>query len=172
MSPPKSPELLGANSQAVRLNSDVVETRVRLDTGQRQRLTETLAVNRLSANAGAAPAAAPDRVYLNLENIKSPSDAAVFYVYVDLPQGADPENHPDNLAGTLSMFGLSKASTPDGPAAGNGVTASFDITPIVDKMHAANALGGELSVKLVSAVPGATSEAISIGRISVYRQGQ
>ena len=67
------------------------------------------------------------------------------------------------------MFGVSKATAARGS---NGVNASFDITSIVDKMHAANALGDDISVKLVSAVPGATSDDISIGRISVYRQGQ
>jgi tyrosinase len=167
MSPPKAAELVGANADAVRLNSDVVETRVRLDSGQRRNLAEALDVRM----AGAAPPA-PDRVYLNLENIKSPSDAALFYVYVNLPEGADPEKHADHFAGTVSMFGVSKASAPQGPTGGNGVTASFDITPIVDKLQAEGSLGGELSVKLVSAVPGATGDDISIGRISVYRQGQ
>jgi tyrosinase len=165
---PKPAELLGANSNAVRLNGDVVETRVRLDSGQRQKLSATLEARTFSATA----ARAPDRVYLNLENIKSPSDAAVFYVYVNLPQGADPEKHPDHLAGTLSMFGVSKASASQGSTGGNGVTMSFDVTSIIDKMHAENSLGSDLSVKLVSAVPGATSDDISIGRISVYRQGQ
>jgi len=70
----------------------------------------------------AAAAREPDRIYLNLENIKSPSDAALFYVYVNLPQGADPEKIPDHFAGTLSMFGVSKASTPLGPTGGDGVT--------------------------------------------------
>ena len=45
-----------------------------------------------------------------------------------------------------------------------------DITPIVDRLHTQSALGNELKVKLVSAVPGTSSD-VSIGRISVYRQG-
>jgi tyrosinase len=168
MAPPKPAELVGANAGAVRLSGDVVETRVRLDSGQRQKLTTTLAARTFST----ATPRAPDRVYLNLENIKSPSDAAAFYIYVNLPQGADPKDHPELLAGTLSMFGVSKASKSHGATAGNGVTASFDITSIIDSMHTRNALGDDFSVKLVSAVPGATSSDISIGRISVYRQGQ
>jgi tyrosinase len=166
VAPPKPAELLGANQGALRLNEDVVETRVRLDSGQRQKLSAGLQ----SMALGAAPAGAPDRVFLNLENIKSHSDAGLFYVYVDLPQGADPERYPDHLAGTISMFGVSKATASQGPGAGNGVNASLDITSIVDKLHLTNALGEDLSVKLVSAVPGATSDNISIGRISVYRQ--
>jgi tyrosinase len=160
MSPPKPAELLGA-SEAVRLAGDTVEARVRLDSGQREKLMSALNVRALAA----APRE-PDRVYLNLENIKSPSDAALFYVYVNLPGNESPEQHPEHLAGTISMFGVSKAS-----AAGSSVNASFDITSIVDKMQAQNALGQDLSVKLISAVPGARNEGISIGRISVYRQG-
>ena len=36
MAPAKTAELVGANSGAVRLNNDVVEARVRLDSGQRE----------------------------------------------------------------------------------------------------------------------------------------
>jgi len=166
MAPAKTAELLGANSGAVRLNSDVVEARVRLDSGQREKLRGSLNVRTLATEATPRT---PDRVYLNLENIKSPSDAALFYVYVNLPEGADHEKYKDRFAGTVSMFGVSKATK---SGSGNGVNASFDITSIVDKMHAANTLGDDISVKLVSAVPGATSDDISVGRISVYRQGQ
>jgi tyrosinase len=108
-------------------------------------------------------------VYLNLENIKSPSDAGMFYVYVNLPKDADPEKYPDHFVGTLSMFGVSKASAKKG--SGNGITASFDITQIIDKLHMERSLSDALSVTLKSAVPGAKSVGASIGRISVYRQG-
>jgi tyrosinase len=169
MAPPKPAELIGASTNPVVLDKDVVETHVRLDSGQRQRLSASLDVNTMAA---AVTPKEPDRVYLNLENVRSRSDAGLFYVYVNLPAGADPEQYQDHFAGTLSMFGVSKASAQSGPSGGNGVNASFDITPIVDKLHTQNALGDELSVKLVSAAPGATSGDISIGSIRVYRQGQ
>lgn len=165
MTPPKPAELLGANAGTVRIDGDVVESPVRLEEGQRQRLSASLQANNLAASAKQ-----PDHVYLRLENIKSTTDAGMYYVYVNLPQGADPEQHPDHLAGTVSMFGVSKASKPQGPTGGNGASASFDITPIVDRLHTQSALGNELKVKLVSAVPGTSSD-VSIGRISVYRQG-
>jgi tyrosinase len=164
MAPPKPGELLGANTGPVRLNSELVESHVRLDRPQRQALTEALSVD-----AAAAPRA-PDRVYLALENVRSPSDAGLFYVYVNLPQGADPEKNPDNFVGTLSLFGVRKASAAQGPNAGNGVNAAFDITPIVDKMHAQGGLADTISVKLIPGLPGGTSDDVSIGRISVYRQ--
>jgi tyrosinase len=168
MTPPKPAELVGANDAVLRLNNDTVETKVRLDGEVRSRLTESLELN----TSNAAEPRAPDRVYLNLENIKSPSDAAAFYVYINLPPNADPKAHPELLAGTISMFGSHKASVTDGPHAGNGISESLDITRIVDALHVDNALASELSVKLVSAIPGATGDDISIDRISVYRQSQ
>lgn len=164
MAPPKSPSLVGANSSVVRLNSDVVETTIKLDSGEKQRLSQALSV-------GPGIAREPDRVFLNLENVKSPSDAAIFYVYVGLPDDVDPEDDTEHLAGSFSMFGVSKVSHPTA-SSGNGVTASFDITSIIDAKHATSGLEDELSVKLVAAVPGATSNDISIGRVSIYRQEQ
>jgi tyrosinase len=168
MTPPKPAELIGANDAVLRLNNDVVETKVKLDSGVRSSLKAALDLNTFST---AAPRA-PDRVYLNLENIKSPSDAAAFYVYINLPPNADPKAHPELLAGTISMFGSHKASVTDGPHAGNGISESLDITRIIDGLHLDNTLADEVSVKLVSAIPGATSNDISIDRISIYRQGQ
>jgi tyrosinase len=165
MAPPKQAELLGANSGTIKLGDDVVETKVRLDKDQQQRLSTTLSI---SPNVRKEP----DKVYLNLENVKSPTDAAVFYVYVNLPGDADPSDDTEHLAGTLSMFGVSKASKREGPTGGSGINASFDITRIIDAAFAQEGLAEEISVKLVSAVPGVTSEGISIGRISVYRQEQ
>ncbi|MBE1507936.1 tyrosinase family protein [Rhizobium viscosum] len=165
MAPPKQAELLGANSGTIKLADDVVETKVRLDKDQQQRLSTTLSVSPSIQKE-------PDKVYLNLENVKSPTDAAVFYVYVNLPGDADPSDDTEHLAGTLSMFGVSKASKREGPTGGSGINASFDITRIIDAAFAREGLAEEISVKLVSAVPGVTSEGISIGRISVYRQEQ
>ncbi|WP_081025985.1 tyrosinase family protein [Ralstonia solanacearum] len=165
---PQPPTLLGANSTVVQLDKPVVETRVRLDTNEHRLLVNTLSMAKLAAGV----VKAPDRVYLNLENIKSTTDAALYYVYVNLPEGANPEQSPEHFAGTVSMFGVSGASDKAGSTAGNGVGASFDITHIIDKLHAADALGGELTVKLVSATGGDGDAEVSIGRISVYRQGR
>ncbi len=165
---PQPPALLGANSTVVQLDKPVVETRVRLDANEHRLLVNTLSVSKLAAGT----VKAPDRVYLNLENIKSTTDAALYYVYVNLPEGADPAQSPEHFAGTVSMFGVSGASATEGATAGNGVGASFDITHIIDKLHAADALGGELTVKLVSAIDGDGDAEVSIGRISVYRQGR
>jgi tyrosinase len=167
MAPPKPAELIGGSAGPVVLNKDVVETRVRLDSGQSRQLSAARSVQAMTESV--APKV-PDRVYLNLENVRSKSDAGLFYVYVNLPANADPEKHPECFAGTLSMFGVSKATAQSG--SGNGLNASFDITPIVDKLSTQNALSDDLSVKLVAAKPGGTSPDISIGHVRIYRQDQ
>ena len=166
MSPLREPELVGAKNSVVRLNAPTVETAVRLDSGARNSLLESM---RRSSLESANPRE-PDHVYLNLENIKAPTDAAVIYVYVNLPAGANPDDHPECFAGAVSLFGARKATAADGTHGGNGISKSLDITGIVDRLHIGDALGPELSVKFVAGTPGATDK-ITIDRVSVYRQG-
>jgi tyrosinase len=166
MSPLKTAELVGANQSVVRLNDATVETKVQLDSAVRNNLAASLRVESLAV---AAPRE-PDRVYLNLENIKSPTDAAVIYVYVNLPAGAKPEDHPESFAGAVSLFGASKSTASDGTHGGNGISESLDITRIVDALHVTDALGPELTVQFVAGSPGAMDN-VTIDRVSVYRQG-
>ena len=168
MTPPKPAELVGANDAVVRLSDSTVETKVQLDQNVRTALTSTL---RAESFAAAAEPREPDRVYLNLENIKSPTDAGVFYVYVNLPAGAKPEDHPELFAGAVSLFGTRKSSASDSAHGGNGISESLDITHIVDALHINDTLGKDLSVKFVAAMPGAADK-VSIDRVSVFRQGQ
>lgn len=165
MSPPKEPELVGANNTVLRLNAPVVETNVRLDSGARSAMVRSMSPIAFDA---AAPRE-PDRVYLNLENIKSPTDAAVIYVYVNLPAGEKPEAHPELFAGAVSLFGARKATAAGSAHAGNGISESLDITDIVDRLHLDNKLGSDLSVKLVAGTPNATDN-VTVDRVSVYRQ--
>ena len=166
MSPLKEPELVGANDSVLRLNSPDVETAVRLDRGARNDLLESMKRSTLES----ATPHEPDHVYLNLENIKSPTDAAIIYVYINLPAGANPDDHPECFAGAVSLFGARKATAADGPHGGNGISESLDITTIVDRLHINDALGPELSVKFVAGTPNATDK-ITIDRVSIYRQG-
>ncbi len=166
MSPLKEPELVGANDSVLRLNSPDVETNVRLESAARNDMLESMKRSTLES----ANPQEPDHVYLNLENIKSPTDAAVIYVYVNLPAGAKPEDHPECFAGAVSLFGARKATAADGAHGGNGISESLDITGIVDRLHISNALGQDLSVKFVAGTPNATDK-ITIDRVSVYRQG-
>jgi len=161
-------ELMGANDTAVQLGGGVVDTQVRLDSD----VTRAMA-NSFSSNAmlGAAPKE-PDRVFLNLENIRGANDAAVFRVYVNLPEGADPAAHPELQAGSVALFGVSKASQADDPHGGNGITSVLEITDIVDRLHLDNALDlDRLRISFVPRNDVRPQDNISVGRVSVYREG-
>ena len=167
---PSSPELIGQNSGNVMLGGNGATTSVRLDTAGRNRFSATLAPSATTFAADAPKM--PDRMYLALENITSPADAGMFYVYVNLPKDADPSQHPQNLVGTVSLFGASKASDPAGPHAGNGLTETFDITDLVDALHIDGKMDAEhLDVRLVPRTSLPEEESISIGKINIYRQG-
>ncbi len=166
MAEPKPAELLGANSQSIRLTGTEAKTSVALDATVRNKVTAAL----MSARA-AAPTA-PDRVFLNLENVRGVSDATAFNVYVNLPDGADPAQYPDHLAGSVALFGVRKASAANGDHAGDGLTFVLEITHVIDALHLAGGFNADqLHVRLVPLNPVPEEAKISIGRISVFRQG-
>ena len=160
----KTVELLGANTESIRLSGTEARTSIALDPAARSRLSTNL-------NEAATRSAAPDRVFLNLENVRGISDATAFNVYINVPEGENPANHPDNLAGSVALFGVRKASAADDKHAGDGLTYVLDISGIVDRLHLSGAINtGQLHVLLVPRNPVATEAQISIGRISVFRQ--
>ncbi|HEV2186401.1 MAG TPA: hypothetical protein VGR70_04295 [Stellaceae bacterium] len=157
-------ELLGANTETVRLVGHEARTTVVLDNTVKGKLTATL--------RAASERALPDRVFLNLENVRSVNDAAVLNVYINAPEGEDPARHPECKAGSIALFGVRKASLTEGEHAGNGLTFVLEISTIMDRLHLSGALGADqLKVRLVPRNPVSEAAQISIGRISVFREG-
>lgn len=158
-------ERLGSLGRGLRLAGHGAERRsLRLDPPTAARLTNSLS----SGNAGSG---LPDRVFLNLENVRSRSDAVLFEVYVG-PAG-DPDGASRQLAGTVSLFGTTLASSLEGSHAGNGITHVLEITDIVDRLHLGGALGiEELDVELVPVGSIPEAVAVEIGDISLYRQSE
>ena len=128
-----------------------------------------------------------DRVFLNLENVRGLADATAFRVYIDLPAGADPAAHPERLAGSIALFGVSSASALEGAPekahglqsprqtthGGSGLNYSLEITRIVDALHLENRLDiDKLNVRIVPVRPVPAEDRVSIGRISIHRQGR
>jgi tyrosinase len=172
MASPKTMEMVGQNSAAVRIAGSATEASVRLDGAARDRLQATLSAKSFTNLVAGATPKAPDRVFLALENITSATDAALFHVYVNLPKGAEPEQHPENLAGVVSLFGARKASQTDGPHAGSGLSQTFDITDIVDAMHLKGELNTQqLDVKFVPQTPISDNNKVDVGKMRIYRQG-
>ena len=165
MAGPKTVELLGANNESLRLIGAEAGTSVTLDAAVQRKVSTNL------ETAGAAGRPAPDRIFLNLENVRGLNDATAFSVYINVPEGEDPAQHPQLLAGSIALFGVRKATLVDGEQAGDGLTFVFEITQIIDAMHLAGALNvSQLRVRLVPIKPVPEAAQISIGRISIFRQ--
>ena len=149
-------ELLGASEQPMRIvGKKEVRAAVHLDTAKRKKVVTSLAAVRTGA------AAEPDRVFLNLENVRGLNDATAFEVYVK-----------DRRAGSVALFGVSKATNADDEHAGQGLTFVIEITKIVDELHLNNALDvNSLDVRIVPLNEVAEEDKITIGRISIFRQG-
>jgi tyrosinase len=164
-------EMVGANEAPLQItHRDGVHTQVRLDGPARRRMTANLAS---AAPAEAAPAAAPDRVFLNLENVRSESDAHVLQVYVNLPEGASPADHPERLAGSVGLFGASQASDPDQAHGGAGLNFVMEITHVVNALHLEGELDtGALDVRIVPLNELPEEVPVTVGRVSLFRQGR
>jgi len=161
----KNVELVGANRESLPVKGSEARTSVELDAGVRHKVAASL--------VAAAQTAAPDRVFLNLENVRGLADSSAFRVYVGLPDDANPADHPERLAGSVALFGVRKASLADGEHAGQGLTFVLEITNIVDALHLNSALDVDaLDVRIVPVRPVPEEAQISIGRVSIFRQGR
>jgi tyrosinase len=161
----KNVELVGASQESLPISGAEARTSVQLNSGVRNKVSASLAVT--------PHAAAPDRVFLNLENVRGLVDSTAFHVYVGLPQGANPADHPENFAGSIALFGVRKATVADEEHGGQGLTLVLEITKIVDALHMKNALTVDsLDVRIVPLKPVPEDAQVSIGRVSIFRQGQ
>jgi tyrosinase len=157
-------ELVGASPRGVPVEGVGAVATIRLNPDVRRKVSASLALARETA--------APDRVFLNLENVRGTQDSSVLSVYINLPEGAAPEDHPDLLAGSVGLFGLHSASFKDGKHGGEGLNFVLDITKIVDTLHVQNALDVDsLQVRIVPNRLVPSRAKITVGRISIYRQG-
>ena len=146
-------ELVGANDGALQIKTSGARATVRLDSDVRGKVSASL--------ADASETNLPDHVYLQLENVRGTRDSYILNVSVN-----------QQSAGSVALFGLRRASLKDGEHGGAGLTYVLDITNIIDNLFLDNALDADsLDVRIVpnNAVP--DSAEITVGRVSVYRQG-
>jgi len=157
-------ELVGANSSALKITGSRMDATVPLDDIVRSKVSASL--------LRAAETAAPDRVYLKLENVRGTRDASVLNVYVNVPEGTAPDRHPEMFAGSVGLFGLRRASMRDGRHAGMGLSFVLDISNIIDRLHLdRRLLSDALRVTILPDREVPEDAAITVGRISLYRQG-
>lgn len=168
-------ELVGASEQPLRITGrDEVRAPVRLDGQARRRMTANLAAAPGEPAAEAANAAqGGERVFLNIENVRGSSDATVLEVYLNVPEGAGESHHADTRVESVGLFGLRKASAPDGEHGGEGLSFVLEITEIVHALHLDDALAADtLEVRIVPINPVPEEAPVSIDRVSVVRQGR
>lgn len=159
-------ELMGANERVVRLTNAPMATTVKVDLPTGRKLAASFEATQFAANLKSEP----DRVFLNLENITGSNDAAIFDVYVGLAPGADPDTHPENRAGVVSLFGVRASTDMAQPHGGAGMTKVIEITDTIDRLHLAGDPNLQtLPVLFVPVTDLGTSD-IEIKRVSIYRQ--
>lgn len=105
----------------------------------------------------------PQRYFLNLERIRGEAPSGVLKVTISSEGGQT------QMADSVALFGLAKASATDGPHGGNGLGATIDITQATQAILAA---GGNLEKLTVSIEqPGASpGREITVERVSVVAQ--
>jgi tyrosinase len=163
------PEMVGASEERVPLTSATTEVGVKIDrpTGPA-----------LESVGGAESVEPPRKVYLKIENVKGRELSAPSYrVYVNLPPGADPAADPgayeDRRIGKVSMFGVVEASQGNEEHGGSGLTFSFDITGVAQRLQQAGDWDPEhLRVTFTPTgnepVPEGLEGDVTAGRVSLF----
>lgn len=158
-------EMVGASDAPLRIaGRREVRAPVRMEGGAARRLKANLDA---AFAEGTDAALSPERVFLNLENVRGLLDAVAFRVYVNVPEGDDPADHPERLAGNIGLFGVRQATEADDHG-GAGLTFVLEITDIVAALRLD---GDDIEVRIVPVKDVPEEAQISIGRVSVFRQG-
>jgi tyrosinase len=110
----------------------------------------------------------PD-VFLNFENVTARQLVNAYDVYVNVPSGDSPQQHPEQHAGVLPMFGVVNASTKDKGGTGDGLNYTFRITKLVKQLTKKHAWQwDDIQVTLVPRDQSQQNADLKVGRISVY----
>lgn len=110
----------------------------------------------------------PKRVLLRLENVRSTIQAPSFDVYLNVPPGADPENHPELRAFTMSTFGLAESSRPKGNHPGDGLNIVREVTDLYARLSAAKDWDAKnLRVSFVAEPWDDHPVKVTVGRVSL-----
>jgi tyrosinase len=158
-------EMVGASTQPVSLTGQqaVAHIPIQAPTGP--------------ARASLTSNAAPGRAYLNIESITGSGTPERYSVYLNVPEGENPADHPELRAGDLPMFGVVESSRADESHPGGGLHYTLEITKVVRALEARNAWNpNDLHITFVpkrrpaiaTAAVRPASHQISVGRLSLY----
>jgi tyrosinase len=163
------PEMVGASDEPIDL------------TGQRVVVNMPVSAPTGPARVAAAAAdARPQRMFLNIENIKGSAAGTSYEVYVNVPAGEDPRAHQELYAGLLPLFGLAEATRGDQDHPGDGLHYALEVTDIIRRLSGGPDFdSGALRLTFVpqeepaapsapAAAAAAAAEPVRIGRVSLY----
>ena len=157
------PEVVGASRTRIPLTAGTSEVEVRMVQPTGPALTPM----------GMAPVE-PSRVHVKIENVTGLNLAADAYlVYVNVPAGGSPGEHPEHQAGQISLFGLRESSATDAEHSGSGLTFTFDITSLAARLRAAGDWDPDrlrvIFTPRTTADDPSDDGDVSVGRVSVLR---
>jgi len=154
MTKKRNPELVGASSGSLTLNSKATKTQVKLQSSSWKSVSNSI--------MKASVSKIPDEVYLQLEGVKGGSDSNFISVYVN-----------EKFVKSISLFGLLAASMTNAAHGNSGLNFKFNITEIVDDLHLENDLNMDsLNVEIKTKNPLVEGKEITVDRIGIYRVGQ
>ncbi|HEV3146299.1 MAG TPA: tyrosinase family protein [Gemmataceae bacterium] len=162
---PSQPELVGATLSATRLSDQVAHVSVPTPI--------TPSTFHAAAGRGVPPITAKasqlvQHVSLHLEQVTSSDVAPTYDVFVNVPDGEDPNKHDDRFIGRVAMFGIKQASDPRGAHGGGGQNFAFDITELYHQLHDQGEIDPKhLKVSFVPVSPIGKPQ-VTVGRISLY----
>jgi len=152
---PPVPEMVGATSAPFEIGPGVTEI--------------SFAIHQPTGPAKSHGDASPRQVMLHIDNITGNKRAPRFSVYLNVPRGADPVQHPELTPGSLTLFGLTGASQPDSEHGGTGMSFELNASEVVAHLIATN--NWDPANLRVTFVPGdwdAPVPKVRVGRVSLY----
>lgn len=152
---PPVPEMVGATSAPFEIGSGATEI--------------SLAIHPPTGPAQLPADSKPKQVSIQVENITGEKVAPTFSVYLNVPPGDDPVQHPELSAGSLGLFGLVGASHPDSKHGGSGMSFKLNVSEVVDHLIATK--NWDPKHLRISFVPGywdAPVPKVRVGRVSLY----
>lgn len=157
MTLPTEAELLGASLGKIEIKGPSAQTVVNLSADGQRKLSSLI--------SGPASSA----IYLALENVRGTFDAAVLSVFINLPENARPGDHPNLLTESVALYGLNRASAPQGADPAPGLTFILEITRVLMHLAASNSLNPDhLRISIIPDRPLPDSTTIVIDRISLF----
>ncbi len=109
------------------------------------------------------------KVVLHVDNVTCERRSPPLEVYLNVPPGAAPENHPELLAGSLGLFGVERVSRTEGDRVAHGMSFKLDVTGLFLGLAARKDFDAHtLRVYFVQGDWDAPPPRVKVGRVSLY----